>query len=83
MLDRLSHEVGNGQIRIYGSNLSGTAESCLFARVAKAVWPRKTREHLANAAGVSDGTAGNWLSGKHEPDARCAAALLYAIFPHR
>ena len=50
----------------------------VFGRVCKAIWPFKTAEHLAAAAGFCVRSAAYQISGEHEPSARSVAAIVVA-----
>lgn len=51
----------------------GAARTCsVHAAIARAIWPHKTAEHWAAAAGVKPRLAAYWLAGKK---ARAAGAL--------
>ncbi len=51
----------------------------MFGTVAKAIWPHKTREKLAEIGGVDPRTASRWLSGENEPSGRVIAAIIVEI----
>lgn len=58
-----------------GSSLPLGAIGCtgIHARVARAIWPRKTAAHWAAAAGVKERMAKYWLAGHPvSADARLA-----------
>ena len=75
-----SHGVGNVATQNHRNRFPVAERNCLFGRVAKAIWPHKTRQHLAFAAGASERMAGYWISGESEPSARAVRAVLNAIF---
>ena len=62
--------------------VQGTACLCspIFGRVCKAIWPAKTAECLAAAAGYKSVRAAAYeLSGEREPSARAVAAVVVEI----
>lgn len=42
----------------------GAADCTVHARAARGIWPRKTAEHWAEAAGVKPRIAKYWLAGR-------------------
>lgn len=52
-----------------------------FGDCARVLWPRKTAEHIAAAAGVNVRTAERWLAGKQRPDIKLAAPMFEEMFP--
>lgn len=50
------------------SALPRGAMDCTLARIARAIWPDKTPEHWAAAAGVQVRIAKYWLAGRHLSD---------------
>lgn len=62
--------------------VQGTARLCSgnFGKVCKAIWPTKTAEQLAAAAGYKSVRAAAYeISGEREPSARAIAAIVSAI----
>lgn len=64
--------------------VQGNARLCSgnFGRVCKVLWPVKTAEHLAAAAGCSVRTAAYEIAGERDPSIRSALAVITEIF-HR
>lgn len=50
-----------------------------FGKVAAALWPSKTAEHVAYLGGVTTRAAKYWLSGEREPNGAIIAAVVQAI----
>lgn len=61
-----------------GNGLHRGAIHCTLARIAKAIWPHKTPENWAAAAGVQVRIAKYWVAGKHLSDA-ARIAIIKAI----
>jgi hypothetical protein len=55
-------------IRKQGIALHRGAINCtaIHSIIARAIWPRKTAEHWAAAAGIKPRMAKYWLAGTHE-----------------
>lgn len=55
------------------------ARDSKFGSVCRAIWPTKTAEHLAAAAGCSMRSAAYQLSGEHAPSAKSIAVIVCEI----
>lgn len=53
--------------------------SGIHARAARGIWPRKTAEHWASAAGVKARMARYWLAGTHEVSDSGKLALINVL----
>lgn len=65
--------------------VQGDARLCspIFGRVCKIIWPLKTAEQLAAAAGCAVRTAAYEISGERDPSAQSLLAVMVAITPKR
>ncbi len=77
MLHESLGTIANRAIEMRGSALPRSAIDCtgIHARAARGIWPRKTAEHWAEAAGVKVRMAKYWLAGSHEVSDAGKAAL--------
>lgn len=70
---------GKGTSKNSRNPLQGAAIHCIHARAARGIWPRKTAEEWAAAAGVQPRMAAYWLAGTHEVSADGILALIRVL----